>query len=134
MLHFSSAFVKTAPYALYITDAPAMHSHGYWEIAIFLKGLSYNHTPDEKIQCPPGTCMIFRPSKDFHYITHEAGLIGGHLDVYISERKMHSICHSLNSKNESSLYDLLLQGEKTPTFFLSSNAITYITTVKIRIF
>ena len=127
MIQYSSELLKNTPYCLYITGASPMHSHGYWEIAIFLKGLSYNHLPkNEKIQCPPGTCIIFRPEKDYHYITHEEGTLQAHLDVYISDEKMQTFCKTLNTGNEVSFYDLLLQEEKFPQFFLSNNAITYI--------
>ena len=127
MIRYSSALLKNTPYCLYITGASPMHSHGYWEIAIFLKGLSYNYLPkNKKEQCPPGTCIIFRPEKDYHFITHEKGTLQAHLDVYISDEKMQEVCKSLNTGNEVSFYNLLLQGEKSPTFFLSNSAIVYI--------
>ena len=126
MIHYSTALLKNTPYCLYITGASSMHSHGYWEIAIFLKGLSHNYTPQEKMQCPPGNCIILRPNKDFHYITHEAGIVNAHLDIYISDEKMQQICNSLTTKNRDSFYKFLLEEENSPMFFLSNTAIAYI--------
>ena len=126
MVYYSGTLIKNTPYCLYITGAAPMHRHEYWEIAIFLKGISYNHTPGGKIKCPPGTCIILRPNKDCHSITHEPGCIKAHLDLYISDKKMKSICSQLKSGEEISMYEMLMRGDKSPAFLLSKNAIAYI--------
>ena len=126
MLHYSAEYINKIPYCLYITGSCPMHTHGYWEIALFLRGLSYNHTPDNKIQCPPNYCIIFRPHKDAHFITHESGIIDAHLDIYISDEKLQEICNGFKTENATSLYNLLLNNASTPAFLLSTKATTYI--------
>lgn len=127
MLCYSDDLMKITPYCLYITGASPLHKHKYWEIAIFLKGISFNHTPkNKKTKCPPGTCLILRPNKDCHMITHEKGCVKAHLDLYISDDKMKKICETLNTDDRVSLYNLLVQRDDSPSFFLSKSATNYI--------
>ena len=127
MVVFPESLVNSIPKALLVAGDSPMHSHKFWEFAIFLFGKSYNYEPNgKKTTCEPLTCMIFRPDKDCHHIRHEIHRSLAHIDIYVSKSKMEEICSLIETENGTPILELLNNSKNTPKFALSKETFSFI--------
>lgn len=127
MHFFSESLLNSFPLMRYVTDCGPMHSHRFFEIAVFVNEHAYNNALNgNRIKCPPLYCMIFRPKIDSHYVEHENSDEFAHIDIYVSNKKMQNICNMIKTEDGTPFMDLLMKSEQIPQFFLSQQAVSLI--------
>lgn len=127
MQYFPEKMLTSFPLMRLVTDCGPMHSHNFWEIAVFLRGKAYNNNLDkEKISCPPNTCLILRPEIDYHYVEHDSAPDFAHIDIYVTKEKMQNVCSMIKTDDGTPFIDILMKSEQNPQFSLSTQTVALI--------
>ena len=127
MQFFPESLLDSFPFMRFVTDCGPVHTHRFWEMAVFLNGKAYNNETDGKrVKCPPLYCTIFRPNIDCHFVEHSSASEFAHVDIYISNKKMRNICDMIKTDDGTPFIDVLLNSKTIPQFFLSQQTVTLI--------